>query len=157
MCAVSAYLLCLQIQIFTGNNCNDFLTMIFPFFKGTLPPPYSAAVPSEANGSLSSPVSTMTSQDSASSISKQRQSWMDLVSQASPPTAETAVVCSVQVHTQHTHKEEEDPRETESVASQANQGPAEKEQQHPGAQLEGETCHVFAFALCCLQCRSALR
>lgn len=105
--------------------------------QGTLPPPYSAAVPSEANGSLSSPVSTMTSQDSASSISKQRQSWMDLVSQASPPTAETAVVCSVQVHTQHTHKEEEDPRETESVASQANQGPAEKEQQHPGAQLEG--------------------
>lgn len=90
--------------------------------QGTLPPPYSSAVPSEANGSLSSPVSTMTSQSSTSSLSKQRQSWMDLVSQASPPTGETAVVCSVQVHShrprQEETDEEDDPQVLESSSHQ---------------------------------------
>lgn len=43
----------------------------------------------------------MTSQSSASSLTKQRQSWLDLVSQASStPAGETAVVCSAQVHIQ---------------------------------------------------------
>lgn len=80
--------------------------------QGTLPPPYSSAAPSEANGSLSSPVSTMTSQDSASSLVKQRQSWMDLVTQASPSTAETSVVCSAQVHTQLEMEEQEEDGST---------------------------------------------
>lgn len=40
----------------------------------------------------------MTSQSSATSLSKPRQSWLDLVSQASPLAGETGVVCSVQVH-----------------------------------------------------------
>ncbi|XP_008397770.1 interactor protein for cytohesin exchange factors 1 isoform X2 [Poecilia reticulata] len=69
--------------------------------QGTVPPPYSSTAPAEASDSLSSPVSTMTSQSSASSLAKQRQSWMDLVSEASStPVGETAVVCSVQVHAQ---------------------------------------------------------
>ncbi|XP_014911793.1 interactor protein for cytohesin exchange factors 1 isoform X1 [Poecilia latipinna] len=69
--------------------------------QGTVPPPYSSTAPAEASDSLSSPVSTMTSQSSASSLAKQRQSWMDLVSEASStPAGETAVVCSVQVHAQ---------------------------------------------------------
>uniref|UniRef100_A0AAY4CLK6 PH domain-containing protein n=1 Tax=Denticeps clupeoides TaxID=299321 RepID=A0AAY4CLK6_9TELE len=38
--------------------------------RGTLPPPYSSAPPSEATGSLSSPVSTMTSHGSVSFLSK---------------------------------------------------------------------------------------
>lgn len=74
--------------------------------QGTLPPPYSSSAPGGANGSPSSPVSTMTSQSStSSSLAKQRQSWLDLVSQAAPPVpaasptcAEAAVVCSAQVH-----------------------------------------------------------
>ncbi|CAB1335053.1 unnamed protein product [Coregonus sp. 'balchen'] len=66
--------------------------------SGTLPPPYSSPLPGETNGSFSSPVSTMTSQSSVSSLAKHRQSWLDLVSQASPVVGET-VVCSVQVHT----------------------------------------------------------
>ncbi|KAM4541378.1 connector enhancer of kinase suppressor of ras 3-like isoform 1-T1 [Fundulus diaphanus] len=67
--------------------------------QGTLPPPYSSTASGEASDLLSSPVSTMTSQSSASSLAKQRQSWLDLVSQASStPAVETAVVCSVQVH-----------------------------------------------------------
>lgn len=71
--------------------------------QGTLPPPYSSTVPGGPNGSLSSPVSTMTSQSStsSSSLAKQRQSWLDLVSQATPSStacAEAAVVCSAQVH-----------------------------------------------------------
>ncbi|KAK2891615.1 hypothetical protein Q8A73_017280 [Channa argus] len=74
--------------------------------QGTLPPPYSHAVASEANGSFSSPVSTMTSQSSASSLAKQRQSWLDLVSQAFPPVGETVVVCSAQVHSQQPPHEE---------------------------------------------------
>uniref|UniRef100_A0A668AA35 PH domain-containing protein n=1 Tax=Myripristis murdjan TaxID=586833 RepID=A0A668AA35_9TELE len=75
--------------------------------QDTLPPPYSSSLPSEANGSLSSPVSTMTSQSSASSLAKHRQSWLDLVSQASPLTGETTVVCSAQVHT-HQHPQEDE-------------------------------------------------
>ncbi|XP_058470786.1 connector enhancer of kinase suppressor of ras 3-like isoform X1 [Solea solea] len=85
--------------------------------QGTLPPPYSAAVPSEANGSLSSPVSTMTSQSSASSLAKNRQSWLDLVSQASPPAVETVVVvCSAQIHTNQPPKEEMEEEEEEGVS-----------------------------------------
>ncbi|XP_010783651.1 connector enhancer of kinase suppressor of ras 3 isoform X1 [Notothenia coriiceps] len=90
--------------------------------QGTLPPPYSSAVPSEATGSLSSPVSTMTSHSSTSSLAKHRQSWLDLVSQAPPPTGETAVVCSVQVHSprlpQGEVEEEEDPQVSESSSHQ---------------------------------------
>ncbi|XP_008275086.1 interactor protein for cytohesin exchange factors 1 isoform X2 [Stegastes partitus] len=104
--------------------------------QGTLPPPYSAAVPSEANGSLSSPVSTMTSQSSASSLAKHRQSWMDLVSQASPPVGETAVVCSAQVHS-HQPPQEETEEETvlESLASQ-DSSEAESNEEHPAARGE---------------------
>ncbi|XP_034050684.1 interactor protein for cytohesin exchange factors 1 [Thalassophryne amazonica] len=75
-------------------------------YQGTLPPPYSVAVSSDTNGSLSTPISTMTSQSSASSLAKQRQSWLDLVSQASPAAVETAVVCSVQVHSHQLPHEE---------------------------------------------------
>lgn len=116
--------------------------------QGTLPPPYSSAVPSEANGSLSSPVSTMTSQSSASSLAKHRQSWMDLVSQASPPVGETAVVCSAQVHS-HQPPQEETEEETvlENLASQDSsetesneENPAVRgeEQSVLGAQSEGD-------------------
>uniref|UniRef100_A0A8C1PK69 Connector enhancer of kinase suppressor of ras 3-like n=1 Tax=Cyprinus carpio TaxID=7962 RepID=A0A8C1PK69_CYPCA len=66
--------------------------------QGSLPPPYSSPVPSEATGTLSSPVSTMTSHSSVSSLAKHRQSWLDLVSQANPTAGET-VVCSAVVHT----------------------------------------------------------
>lgn len=64
----------------------------------SLPPPYSSPVPSETTGTLSSPVSTMTSHSSASSLAKHRRSWLDLVSQATPTAGET-VVCSAVVHT----------------------------------------------------------
>lgn len=87
--------------------------------QGTLPPPYSSAVPSEANGSLSSPVSTMTSQSSASSLAKQRQSWLDLVSQATPASAETAVVCSAQVHSHRPPPEETEEETESSIPSEA--------------------------------------
>ncbi|XP_060790273.1 connector enhancer of kinase suppressor of ras 3-like [Neoarius graeffei] len=63
----------------------------------SLPPPYSSPVPSEA--SPSSPMSTMTSQSSMSSLAKQRQSWLDLVSQAGPTVTENPVSFA-QVHTQ---------------------------------------------------------
>ncbi|XP_058254739.1 connector enhancer of kinase suppressor of ras 3-like isoform X2 [Hemibagrus wyckioides] len=63
----------------------------------SLPPPYSSPVPSEA--SPSTPVSTMTSQSSMSSLAKQRQSWLDLVSQAGPTAAEN-IVSFAQVHAQ---------------------------------------------------------
>lgn len=65
-------------------------------FQGSLPPPYSSPVPSEA--SPSSPMSTMTSQSSMSSLAKQRQSWLDLVSHAGPTVAENTSFA--QVHTQ---------------------------------------------------------
>lgn len=48
----------------------------------------------------------MTSQSSASSLAKHRQSWLDLVSQASPSAGETAVVCSVQVHSRQSPRGE---------------------------------------------------
>lgn len=100
--------------------------------QGTLPPPYSSAVPSEANGSLSSPVSTMTSQSSSSSLAKHRQSWMDLVSQAAPPTGETAVMCSVQVHShqppQEETEEEDNSEPPESSTHQCESPTAEGEE-----------------------------
>nr|XP_020464412.1 interactor protein for cytohesin exchange factors 1 isoform X2 [Monopterus albus] len=102
--------------------------------QGTLPPPYSSAVPSEATGSLSSPVSTMTSQSSASSLTKHRQSWLDLVSQTSPPTGETAVVCSVQVHT-HRPPQEEEEEDSRALGCSAPQDFSNKES--PPA-VEGE-------------------
>nr|XP_046268014.1 connector enhancer of kinase suppressor of ras 3-like [Scatophagus argus] len=114
--------------------------------QGTLPPPYSSTVPNETNGSLSSPVSTMTSQSSASSLTKQRQSWLDLVSQASASTGETAVVCSVQVHSHQPPREETEEEENtqvldsssrqESLESGSNEeNPAEdKEEEEEAAQ-----------------------
>ncbi|XP_073340295.1 interactor protein for cytohesin exchange factors 1 isoform X2 [Pagrus major] len=89
--------------------------------QGTLPPPYSSTVPSEANGSLSSPVSTMTSQSSTSSLAKQRQSWLDLVSQASPPAGETAVVCSVQIHSHQPPPEETEEEDDTQVLEGSSQ------------------------------------
>ncbi|MEQ2264311.1 hypothetical protein XENORESO_021244 [Xenotaenia resolanae] len=65
---------------------------------GTLPPPYSSTAPVETSDLLSSRVSTMTSQSSASSLAKQRQSWLDLVSQASSTLA--GEMSTVQVHEQ---------------------------------------------------------
>ncbi|XP_037551312.1 interactor protein for cytohesin exchange factors 1 [Nematolebias whitei] len=102
--------------------------------QGTLPPPYSTAVPSD---SLSSPVSTMTSQSSASSLTKQRQSWLDLVSQAPPPAAETAVVCSVQVHSQATPQGEvHEEAASESVAPPDSSASTRSSEDSPAA--EGE-------------------
>ncbi|XP_055012421.1 interactor protein for cytohesin exchange factors 1 isoform X1 [Boleophthalmus pectinirostris] len=114
--------------------------------QGTLPPPYSSTAPSEANGSLSTPVSTMTSQDSASSLVKQRQSWMDLVTQASPSTTETAIVCSVQVHTQH---EEEEEQEEEAITPQPKagseaEGPENKEEPENTGNHEAEEDHMLS-------------
>ena len=128
-------------------------------FQGTLPPPYSSKVPSEANGSLSSPVSTMTSQSSASSHAKHRQSWLDLVSQTALPTGETAVVCSAQVHThqppqEETEEEEEEEEEEDSQVLESsdpqNSSETRSNEENPaagegaqrnalGAQGEGET------------------
>lgn len=117
----------------TLRDCVDASTPPGSTNQGTLPPPYSSTAPSEVNGSLSSPVSTMTSQDSASSLVKQRQSWMDLVTQASPSTDETTVVCSVQVHTQR--KEEEEQENSLTVATEAEAdtvGSTESEGQEDG-------------------------
>ncbi|XP_056623065.1 connector enhancer of kinase suppressor of ras 3-like isoform X2 [Triplophysa dalaica] len=66
--------------------------------EGSLPPPYSSPVPSEVTGTLSSPVSTMTSHSSVSSLNKHRRSWLDLVSQTVSSAGET-LVCSAVVHT----------------------------------------------------------
>lgn len=122
----------------TLRDCVDSSTPPGSTNQGTLPPPYSSTTSSEVNGSLPSPVSTMTSQDSASSIVKQRQSWMDLVTHASPLTPETAVVCSVQVHTQH---EEEEPEEDHSPSPTEADAPTENEKQgeDPGThEIEGD-------------------
>ncbi|XP_004082424.2 connector enhancer of kinase suppressor of ras 3 [Oryzias latipes] len=82
--------------------------------QGSLPPPYSSTASSKTNGSPSSPISTMTSESSASSVSKQRQSWSDVNSQSPPPAGETAVVCQVQVHLHQAPQEAaEDDREEE--------------------------------------------
>nr|XP_033499052.1 connector enhancer of kinase suppressor of ras 3-like isoform X1 [Epinephelus lanceolatus] len=115
--------------------------------QGTLPPPYSSAVPSEANGSLSSPVSTMTSQSSSSSLAKQRQSWLDLVSQASPPAGETAVVCSVQVHShQPPHEETEEEDDSQVLESSSHQDPSETESNEESPAAEGEAQRVVSGA-----------
>ncbi|TNM95623.1 hypothetical protein fugu_016706 [Takifugu bimaculatus] len=104
--------------------------------QGTLPPPYSPAVPVATTGSLSSPVSTMTSHSSSSSLAKQRQSWLDLVSQASPVAAETAVVCSVQVHSHQPAAEEADGEVLES-SSQPDSLDTESNEENAGAEEEG--------------------
>ncbi|KAL2099129.1 hypothetical protein ACEWY4_005609 [Coilia grayii] len=83
--------------------------------QGTLPPPYSSPPPSEATGTLSSPVSTMTSHSSASSLAKHRKSWLDLVSQPSAPARDT-VVCSAQVHA-HSPPLEEPAQPSEEPAA----------------------------------------
>ncbi|XP_035023633.1 interactor protein for cytohesin exchange factors 1 isoform X2 [Hippoglossus stenolepis] len=113
--------------------------------QGTLPPPYSSAAPSEANCSLSSPVSTMTSQSSASSLAKHRQSWLDLVSQASPPAGETAVVCSAQVHSQQQLPREEAEEQGEEVdggpqvmESSVHRGPSDVVFKEDNTAAEGE-------------------
>ncbi|XP_073683085.1 interactor protein for cytohesin exchange factors 1-like isoform X4 [Garra rufa] len=79
----------------TGANVNG---PSFTVHQGSLPPPYSSPVPSEATGTLSSPVSTMNSRSSASSLTKHRRSWLDLVSQPNPTAGETVVFSAV-VHT----------------------------------------------------------
>ncbi|XP_042560513.1 connector enhancer of kinase suppressor of ras 3-like isoform X2 [Clupea harengus] len=96
--------------------------------QGTLPPPYSSSPPSEATGTLSSPVSTMTSHSSASSLAKHRQSWLDLVSHSCLPARDT-VVCSVQVHVQSPPVEEplmprEDPVFSEDHSACADKAEA---------------------------------
>ncbi|KAM3595004.1 uncharacterized protein V6R79_016982 [Siganus canaliculatus] len=109
--------------------------------QGTLPPPYSSAVPSEATGSLSSPVSTMTSQSSASSLTKQRQSWLDLVSQAAPSGAgeTTAIVCSVQVHSHQSSQEEAgESHDTQVPESSSQLDPPETRSSDVDPQVEEE-------------------
>ncbi|KAJ7996534.1 hypothetical protein DPEC_G00238040 [Dallia pectoralis] len=73
--------------------------------SGERTPLNSSQQPSQSNGSFSSPVSMITSQSSMSFLAKH-----GLVSQASPVARET-VVCSVQVHTWHLpkHQENEEP------------------------------------------------
>uniref|UniRef100_A0A673FYV9 PH domain-containing protein n=1 Tax=Sinocyclocheilus rhinocerous TaxID=307959 RepID=A0A673FYV9_9TELE len=85
--------------------------------QGSLPPPYSSPVPSEATGTLSSPVSTMNSHSSVSSLAKHRRSWLDLVSQATPTAGET-VVCSAVVHTMSTSIKETSQHREATAPSQ---------------------------------------
>ncbi|TSO25236.1 Connector enhancer of kinase suppressor of ras 3 [Bagarius yarrelli] len=95
----------------------------------SLPPPYSSPVPSEA--SPSSPVSTMTSQSSMSSLAKKRQSWLDLVSQAGPTSAEN-VVSFAQVHTQEdTVQNPTNCSETAAALAQNTQKSIEPTEQAP--------------------------
>ncbi|XP_034714025.1 interactor protein for cytohesin exchange factors 1-like isoform X2 [Etheostoma cragini] len=116
--------------------------------QGTLPPPYSSAVPSEANGSLSSPVSTMTSQSSTSSLAKHRQSWLDLVSQASPPTEETAVLCSVQVHShQPPQKETEENDDSQVLEGLLQPDPPEAGSSEKSRAAEGVLQEVVSGAV----------
>ena len=110
----------------------------------------------------------MTSQSSASSLAKHRQSWLDLVSQASPPAGETAVVCSAQVHSQQQlPREEAEERGEEEVdggpqviESSVHGGPSivasneentaaegEAQQESSGAQDEGETWCFYTFKI----------
>ncbi|KAJ8290579.1 hypothetical protein GJAV_G00014820 [Gymnothorax javanicus] len=67
--------------------------------QGNLPPPYSSAPPSEATDSTTSPVSTMTSLSSASSLTKPQPSSADMVSQSTSAVSEM-LVCAAQVHLQ---------------------------------------------------------
>ncbi|KAK2878332.1 hypothetical protein Q8A67_019123 [Cirrhinus molitorella] len=114
----------------------------FTVHQGSLPPPYSSPVPSEATGTLSSPVSTMNSHSSASSLAKHRRSWLDLVSQQNPTAGET-VVCSAVVHTMSSEIKEtlqcnevtapsQDPLECSSstAAMAISPEPEEPETQH---------------------------
>lgn len=81
----------------------------------------------------------MTSQSSASSLTKHRQSWLDLVSQASPPTGETAVVCSVQVHSHQSSPELEEEDDSQVSASSAPQNSLETGSNEASPSAEGET------------------
>lgn len=64
----------------------------------------------------------MTSQSSTSSLAKHRQSWLDLVSQASPSVGETvAVVCSAQVHSRQPPEEEPDEVDVAQVLESTSQ------------------------------------
>ncbi|KAL4624056.1 connector enhancer of kinase suppressor of ras 3-like [Arapaima gigas] len=75
----------------------------------TPPPPYSEELTADsqglpspyksAPGSTSSQISTITSQGSAPSLTKDRRSWLDIVSQSVPVSREAAV-CSTAVHLQ---------------------------------------------------------
>lgn len=123
--------------------------MAFFLFQGTLPPPYSPAVPAAGNGSLSSPVSTMTSHSSSSSLAKQRQSWLDLVSQASPAAVETAVVCSAQVHSHQPAADEEDGEvlerssQLDTESNEENASAEEEEAQTAAPEPEGEAGFTY--------------
>ena len=120
------------------------------FSQGTLPPPYSSPLPSEANGSLSSPVSTMTSQSSASSLAKHRQSWLDLVSQASPVAGET-LVCSVEVHRHGPPHEEEEEEPLENAASEDSAIPEGQTQVPALNSEEGKTAGHLGIHRCCVE------
>lgn len=125
--------------------------------EGTLPPPYSSAAPSAANGPPSSPVSTMTSHSSSSSLAKQRQSWLDLVSQASAASAttspETAAVCSVQVHSQRPPAEEvdgealENSSQPDSLDTESNEESAAAEEEEASEPLGGEAGGVWCLCM----------
>lgn len=135
----------------------EHLTVFFAL-QGTLPPPYSSAVPAAANGSLSSPVSTMTSHSSSSSLAKQRQSWLDLVSQASTAAVETTVVCSVQVHSHRPPAEEADgellerssqPDSLETESNEENFGVEEEEAQTASSEPpEGQAWIPYRLCSC---------
>lgn len=103
----------------------------------------------------------MTSQSSSSSLAKQRQSWLDLVSQASPPSAcgETAVVCSAQVHSHQPPQEETEEVDVshylagssqhESLEGESNEGSSAAEEEEVQRAVcgahedEGETFPLF--------------
>lgn len=80
----------------------------------------------------------MTSHSSSSSLAKQRQSWLDLVSQASPATAaaETAVVCLAQVHSQRPPEAEEADGEVLASSSQPDSLETESNEENGGAEEE---------------------
>lgn len=95
----------------------------------------------------------MTSQSSASSLAKHRQSWLDLVSQASPSIGETAVVCAVQVHSHQTPPEEtvlESSKPQESSETRSNQEgmvvDADEQRDVLGAQDKG--IFFLSFIIC---------
>lgn len=74
---------------------------------------------------------------SSSSLAKQRQSWLDLVSQASPAaTAETAVVCLAQVHSQRPPEAEEVDGELPASSSQPDSLETESNEENGGAEQE---------------------
>lgn len=78
----------------------------------------------------------MTSHSSSSSLAKQRQSWLDLVSQASPAAAETAVVCLAQVHSQQPPEAEEADGEVLASSSQPDYLETESNEENGGAEEE---------------------